>query len=391
MPRCPICHADFPNLTAHLVADHPQAADMSAPVLYPRAAPSNEFVSGGSQDDQTYCFQCSRQFNTPAALAAHLRDAPVHTRAEYPSRLDLSSPRHQSRSSVGSSSLGDRSEGRFRSLETSASSRHGSESDYLAGSNTSPVPPVSGSDPPNQSRSTSGYSSVRGNSDRPVGYITEEGLIDSLYAQTSSDYEYSIDESGTDSGEASDVSMDVSGDEPSTERHRDPCTPASNHRRGREPTRDHYNTTGATSSQDSYTYNSNTPAQHIPIQPNSLSAGVNAYTSDSSLDQASNAQVLQCRTCGITHRRGSSLCQDTAMSKPQQHSNPTSPNPQTSNTTYGIMCPICLEQTKAATSTLCGHIFCADCINQALAINAVCPVCKRTNGQYSVHPIYPVF
>ncbi|KAF8608917.1 hypothetical protein BDV93DRAFT_504405 [Ceratobasidium sp. AG-I] len=350
-------------------------------------------------DDQTYCFQCSRQFNTPGALAAHQRDAPVHTRAEYPSLLIPLSPRYPSRSSAGSSNLGDRSEGLLRSFETSDSSRYGSESEHPAsssGSNTSLVPPVSGSDPPSHRQSASGHSSVRQDPDRHfAGYITQEDLIDRLYAQTSSDYEYSMDESGTDSGEASDVSMDAHGYEASADRHRDPCAPASNHHRGREPTRYHYpheNTTRAASSQTSYTYDPNASTQHIPIPPSSRSAGVNTYTRGTSLDQSSNERMLQCRACGVSHHPGSSQCQVTAMSMRQQHSHNSSPSPRAPDVrSHGIMCPICLEQAEAATSTLCGHIFCAQCIRQALAISKACPVCKQLNGAWSVHPIYPAF
>lgn len=122
-----------------------------------------------------------------------------------------------------------------------------------------------------------------------------------------------MNESETDSGETSDVSMDARGHEPSEDRHRDPCAPVLNQHRGREPTRYHYphdNTTGAPSSRNSYIHDPNAPAHRIPISLSTRSAGVNTYhPGQTSLGQSSNERVPQCRICGAFHYPGSSQCQ----------------------------------------------------------------------------------
>jgi len=55
-------------------------------------------------------------------------------------------------------------------------------------------------------------------------------------------------------------------------------------------------------------------------------------------------------------------------------------------------CSICyLEfygQSVRMTSTICGHVFCSRCIQRALAVRSMCPVCRRPLSVYDVHEIY---
>ncbi len=41
-----------------------------------------------------------------------------------------------------------------------------------------------------------------------------------------------------------------------------------------------------------------------------------------------------------------------------------------------LKCPLCLEMCEAPTTTLCGHVFCWDCVCEWVSENVVCPVCR---------------
>lgn len=55
----------------------------------------------------------------------------------------------------------------------------------------------------------------------------------------------------------------------------------------------------------------------------------------------------------------------------------------------GVQCPICFDEVTAATVTLCGHIFCLECIQQSVASSTargqtrgrrgvgLCPLCRK--------------
>lgn len=72
----------------------------------------------------------------------------------------------------------------------------------------------------------------------------------------------------------------------------------------------------------------------------------------------------------------------------------STPKPSTSNSnsaeTIIARCPVCLESAvgKRPVSTICGHIFCYDCLNQSMKIMKQCPVCKRKISQKNIHNIF---
>ncbi|XP_064406332.1 peroxisome biogenesis factor 10-like [Halichondria panicea] len=41
-----------------------------------------------------------------------------------------------------------------------------------------------------------------------------------------------------------------------------------------------------------------------------------------------------------------------------------------------LKCPLCLEMCEAPTTTLCGHVFCWDCVCEWVSENIACPVCR---------------
>ncbi|XP_062563689.1 uncharacterized protein LOC134226741 [Armigeres subalbatus] len=62
----------------------------------------------------------------------------------------------------------------------------------------------------------------------------------------------------------------------------------------------------------------------------------------------------------------------------------------TAAATPSVACPICLESIfhQQAASTICGHLFCKECIYQEIQIRRKCPMCKRALKRHQVHPIY---
>lgn len=55
-----------------------------------------------------------------------------------------------------------------------------------------------------------------------------------------------------------------------------------------------------------------------------------------------------------------------------------------------FVCPVCQEQFVHATSTICGHIFCEDCIKKSIRIQKKCPTCRRklTSRKNQIHRVY---
>ncbi|KAG7398274.1 hypothetical protein PHYBOEH_011358 [Phytophthora boehmeriae] len=53
-----------------------------------------------------------------------------------------------------------------------------------------------------------------------------------------------------------------------------------------------------------------------------------------------------------------------------------------------LKCSVCLDVLENMTSTLCGHIFCAGCIHQAIRANGKCPLCQRHLHSKDTHRLY---
>ncbi|CAH0481317.1 unnamed protein product [Peronospora belbahrii] len=53
-----------------------------------------------------------------------------------------------------------------------------------------------------------------------------------------------------------------------------------------------------------------------------------------------------------------------------------------------LKCTICLDVMDDITSTICGHIFCAGCIRQAIRANGKCPLCQRRLHLKDIHPLF---
>uniref|UniRef100_H2YHZ9 RING-type domain-containing protein n=1 Tax=Ciona savignyi TaxID=51511 RepID=H2YHZ9_CIOSA len=60
-----------------------------------------------------------------------------------------------------------------------------------------------------------------------------------------------------------------------------------------------------------------------------------------------------------------------------------------------VHCPVCLESIKTIlrqgnelNSTVCGHVFCRNCITLAIRSSHKCPTCRRKLVPKNVHPLY---
>lgn len=54
-------------------------------------------------------------------------------------------------------------------------------------------------------------------------------------------------------------------------------------------------------------------------------------------------------------------------------------------------CPICFDELgqNPLASTKCGHVFCLQCLVQALCTEKRCPKCRcKLNGSSAYHPLY---
>lgn len=56
----------------------------------------------------------------------------------------------------------------------------------------------------------------------------------------------------------------------------------------------------------------------------------------------------------------------------------------------GITCVICMDVigAKNMASTVCGHVFCHECITEALKASKKCPTCRKTLRPTQVHRLY---
>uniref|UniRef100_A0A3Q3GH36 RING-type domain-containing protein n=1 Tax=Labrus bergylta TaxID=56723 RepID=A0A3Q3GH36_9LABR len=70
-------------------------------------------------------------------------------------------------------------------------------------------------------------------------------------------------------------------------------------------------------------------------------------------------------------------------------SDPTKSTPGT------ISCPVCLdsyseivESGRLVVSTKCGHVFCSQCLRDALTSSHTCPTCRKRLTHRQYHPLY---
>ncbi|ESO83097.1 hypothetical protein LOTGIDRAFT_236870 [Lottia gigantea] len=82
-------------------------------------------------------------------------------------------------------------------------------------------------------------------------------------------------------------------------------------------------------------------------------------------------------------------------SPPRISSLANNPNIYTSPIPVKITCPICMDDDRQIkrtgrqlTSTVCGHIFCSQCIKQSLRSFHTCPTCRKSLRMNQIHPIF---
>jgi hypothetical protein len=54
----------------------------------------------------------------------------------------------------------------------------------------------------------------------------------------------------------------------------------------------------------------------------------------------------------------------------------------------GKDCPICLSPISDITAAVCGHVFCEECILQAIHHQGKCPKCRRVLTAKDIHPLF---
>ncbi|KAM6923505.1 E3 ubiquitin-protein ligase RNF4 [Xenentodon cancila] len=71
-------------------------------------------------------------------------------------------------------------------------------------------------------------------------------------------------------------------------------------------------------------------------------------------------------------------------------------SPHTSRSTPGLIsCPVCLDlyseivgSGRVVVSTKCGHVFCSQCLRDALTSSHTCPTCRKKLTRRQYHPLY---
>ncbi|KAJ3678293.1 hypothetical protein LUZ60_002096 [Juncus effusus] len=51
-------------------------------------------------------------------------------------------------------------------------------------------------------------------------------------------------------------------------------------------------------------------------------------------------------------------------------------------------CPVCMNPLTEPSSTICGHIFCKECITMAIKAQKKCPTCRRKLNASNFHRVY---
>ncbi|RPD56944.1 hypothetical protein L226DRAFT_554333 [Lentinus tigrinus ALCF2SS1-7] len=105
--------------------------------------------------------------------------------------------------------------------------------------------------------------------------------------------------------------------------------------------------------------------------------------------EADTSEVLYVAPILNTSSAGASaphICTDACKAKAESCSPPTMTRTHSGPAFVG--CPLCLEEVNRPCVTLCGHVFCAGCITQALNANPQCPVCRVAAGHKQLRRIF---
>ncbi|XP_075713292.1 E3 ubiquitin-protein ligase RNF4 isoform X2 [Rhinoderma darwinii] len=86
---------------------------------------------------------------------------------------------------------------------------------------------------------------------------------------------------------------------------------------------------------------------------------------------------------------------DNDLSANRRSRDPPPPEHNNSRTSGSVSCPICMDGYSEITqsgrlivSTKCGHIFCSQCLRDALKNVTSCPTCRKKLTPKQYHPIY---
>lgn len=82
------------------------------------------------------------------------------------------------------------------------------------------------------------------------------------------------------------------------------------------------------------------------------------------------------------------LDDDEEQKKSKSKDDQTSANGQKKDNALQIDCAVCSDSIKDITSTICGHIFCEECILEAIKSQGKCPLCRRTLTTECIHPLF---
>jgi hypothetical protein len=51
-------------------------------------------------------------------------------------------------------------------------------------------------------------------------------------------------------------------------------------------------------------------------------------------------------------------------------------------------CPVCFDSLQRPSVTLCGHVYCTECIMAVVKSTKQCPICRKKLTQRGFHPLY---